>query len=344
MNVKNGTSRIEVNGTPLVNHAIADCVVDLIGTGIQPAEITVLCYYQGQRRLVRQKIYEKIWADEIKNTIGLHTVDAFQGQESSVVILDLVTARDPPMFKDLRGNRAAQRIQAAEDELDNGSGAYIKLGAITGHVRSGNRLNFGLTRAMNGHVVVCQESILVGDPKMTKNRGKHYKSIRNMCANTRARGCYLENDKIEDIHTQSLALRQSLRKEDIKVTHGRRQAMDLGFISDMKDLARDFKGRIPDTSTIKVPKYRTTKGHTIRPIEESPALIAAEKHDKEQERLAKGKEEMELVKLRPTLTAEDEEQLRLATVFSKGERNTQPFQSSWPRYTPPSQITRRNGN
>ncbi len=190
-------------------------------------------------------------------------------------------------------------------------------------MRDGNRLNVGLTRAMHGLVVVCQEPLLVGDPNATKNRGKHYNSIGNMCSNARARGCYIENDKTKDSHPQSIALRQSLRKEDIKVTRGKQQSMDLGFISEMKELARELKGRKPDTSNIQVPKYRTTNGHTTRPIEESPARIAAEKHDREQDRLAKEKEEMEQAKLRSTASAEEEEQLLLATVSSESEKDTQ---------------------
>ncbi len=120
VNVKNGTSSIEVNGTSLVNHANADSILDLISgmisEGIQSKEIKILCYYQGQRRLLRQKIQGTDWADGIKDAIEIHTVDAFQGKESSVVILDMVTARDPLMFKAGRGNRAAQEQAQRRNE------------------------------------------------------------------------------------------------------------------------------------------------------------------------------------------------------------------------------------
>lgn len=325
LDVKHGASRIEANGTSLVNHANADTIIilikDMIDMGVQPGEIKILCYYQGQRRLLREKISETLWEQGIKDAIQIpqiHTVDAFQGKESSVIVVDMVTARDPLMFKSLKGNRNAQALQAVDDQLDNGTEAYVKLGSITGDVRNGKRLNVALTRAMHGLVVVCQEALLVGDPKATKNRGKHYNAISNMCMNARTRNCYVLDDQTEDSHPQSLVLRESLQSEDIKTMREKQTSADLGYIGDLRRSAQELKNKKPDSS-IKVPKYRTVKGHTTRPIEESPALVAAEKHDRERE-LA---EKMELARLRSLESAKHEQELALAKAMSRSETDTQ---------------------
>ncbi|KAL9071318.1 MAG: hypothetical protein Q9161_004334 [Pseudevernia consocians] len=283
LDVKNGASRIEVNGTSLVNYANADRIVvllrDMIASLIQPEEIKILSYYQGQRKLLRQKISETDWAQSVKDAIQIHTVDSFQGKESSIIIVDIVSARDPLMFKGMKGNRAAR--EQLEGELDNGSDGYLRLGAITSHVRNGNRLNVALTRAMNGLVVVCQESLLVRHIQTSKNRGKAHNAVSNMCGNARARNCYLGDDQTEDSHPQSLELHAKWKVEDIKLIRQRELYLNLGFIQDLKQTTRDLKNQKTDRS-IKVPKYRTGKGHTTRPIEESPTVVAAEEHDREQ--------------------------------------------------------------
>ena len=62
LDVRHGASRVEVNGTSLVNHANADSIVKLLfemeKASISANEVTILTYYQSQRRLLRQKINE----------------------------------------------------------------------------------------------------------------------------------------------------------------------------------------------------------------------------------------------------------------------------------------------
>ncbi|CAF9922887.1 hypothetical protein IMSHALPRED_005784 [Imshaugia aleurites] len=80
IDVKHAVSRIELNGNSLVNHANADRIIilikSIIDVCIRPAEIRVLCYYQGQRRLLMRKIRETEWEEDIKNSLQVQTVDS----------------------------------------------------------------------------------------------------------------------------------------------------------------------------------------------------------------------------------------------------------------------------
>ncbi|KAF6220856.1 hypothetical protein HO133_002536 [Letharia lupina] len=167
-NVANGCSRVELNGTSLVNYANADVIVGMIdrflmsGT-IKASMIKILTYYQGQRRLLRKKISDMRWPKAIKDAIEISTVDAFQGREARVVIVDVVAAKDK--YKD----PTTKEESAAEDEEDRGGEDYIKVGTVTSHVRSPNRLNVALTRGKDATFVFCQAALLVSTNR--KNRG-----------------------------------------------------------------------------------------------------------------------------------------------------------------------------
>ena len=279
LDVRYGVSRPEVNGTSLVNHANADRIIallkDMLASAIEPGEINILSYYQGQRKLLRQKISETIWPQSVKDALQVHTVDSYQGKESSVIIVDMVCARDPLMFNAMKSNRPVQ--EQPDDDKDDESESYVKFGAVTRHIKNGNRLNVALTRAMNGLVVVCQESLLVRGIQTTKSRGKQHNAIASMCGNARARNCYLMDDRTEDSHPQSVESRGNYSKEAIKSTR-QEHSLSLGFIQDLKKVTGDLRRQKADFS-VKVPKYRTVNGRTTRPIEESSAVVAADEHD-----------------------------------------------------------------
>ena len=149
-NVPNGCSRVEHNGTSLVNHANADVILNMIarflaeGT-IKAKMIKVLSYYQGQRRLIRKKIQAMSkWNQEIKNAIEVATVDTFQGKEARVVILDTVAAKDK-----LDSAETLDDV-AVKDNEDTGGEDYVKVSTVTGRVRSPN---VTLTRSKDATVV-----------------------------------------------------------------------------------------------------------------------------------------------------------------------------------------------
>ena len=130
-NVPNGCSRVEHNGTSLVNHANADVILNMIARFLAEGTIKakmnkVLSYYQGQRRLIRKKIQAMSkWNQEIKNAIEVATVDTFQGKEARVVIVDIVAAKDKHDFAKTPDN-------VEDDNEDTGGEDYVKVSTVTG--------------------------------------------------------------------------------------------------------------------------------------------------------------------------------------------------------------------
>lgn len=87
----------------MVNHANADCMMQFLQSlmrdfDVPAKDIKVLCYYRGQTRLMRSKIEAHTeWTDEVKasiETIEFSSVDAFQGKETDIVLLDIVSAKE----------------------------------------------------------------------------------------------------------------------------------------------------------------------------------------------------------------------------------------------------------
>lgn len=121
MNVQDGELEQERGGTSKVNLANACVVFRLVSSmvndgGIPAADILVMSYYLAQTRLLRQLLRGFF------SVVRVRTVDASQGGESSVVVLDSVTPGGPEF--------------------------------PIGFVRDPNRLNVGLTRARDGLLVV----------------------------------------------------------------------------------------------------------------------------------------------------------------------------------------------
>ncbi len=116
INVKYGTSRIEKNGTSLVNFANAHAVIAVIDRMLQqkidPARIKILAYYNGQMRLIQKMLKdidpesEENFTAEAEAAIEVSSVGSFQGRESDVFIVELVAAKDPVLAK---GARNAQK-------------------------------------------------------------------------------------------------------------------------------------------------------------------------------------------------------------------------------------------
>ena len=75
-----------------VNHEEADMVVGffdyLVLNGMTPGEITVLTFYNGQRKLIMKKLrdHRRLGGEKFK----VVTVDSYQGEENEIVLLSLV--------------------------------------------------------------------------------------------------------------------------------------------------------------------------------------------------------------------------------------------------------------
>ena len=277
--VKNGCSRVELNGTSLVNYANADCIINMITRFlltrvIKASMIKVLVYYQGQRRLLKRKIAETEWTPEQKAAIEISTVDSFQGREARIIIVDMVAAKDNLVDSTVREE------DTAEDDEDIGTEDYVKVGTVTGHVRSPNRLNVALTRGRDATIVLCQAALLVASTR--KKRGKQYNAPANMIGNARDRNCLFE-DSTEDSHPDSVALRQQLGEKRVADERAAKRRTTLDFIAEGRANWKMLSNlaAIPKAAPFK--HYRTRQGHTTRPIGNPELVAKADAHDAELE-------------------------------------------------------------
>ncbi len=86
----------------------------------EPA-IGIICMYAEQKRLIRQKFKEQVWEDGFKSLVKIDTVDSYQGKENRVVILSIT--------------RSCPKLSP-------------------GFLRSPNRINVALSRAMDRLIIV----------------------------------------------------------------------------------------------------------------------------------------------------------------------------------------------
>lgn len=318
-NVRGGCSRVEVNGTSLVNHANADAIVDMIGQFLRDGvirgiNIKILTYYQGQRRLLRRKIAQSDWAKADKDAIEISTVDAFQGRESRVVIVDTVAARDrfkapPPKTDD-----------DDEDEEDVGTEGYIKIGVVTGHVKSAARLNVALTRAQDSTIVVCQTALLSGVAQ--KKRGKLFNSVTNLVGDTKGRDCII-TDLTPDSHPEAVAHRKKLGRNRVNQELAAQATQDLSFIGASKQnwRATRYERAVPPMMTF--PLYRTPEGQTTRPIGNPELIAQADAHDEDQKQIAAVQAASQAASLHTAeVEAEDRRTLEAGTQESLGPAAT----------------------
>lgn len=328
VDVIKGCSRVEHNGTSLVNHANADAVVRLVGAMIKDDKISaddikIISYYQGQRRLIKKKIEEQDWTPEVKNALILEisTVDAFQGREARVVIVDMVAAKD-----NIHLQPTNMLGEEADDEDDTGGEDYIKMGTATGHVRTSNRLNVALTRGQDATVVICQSSLLSSTCK--KARGKQYNATSNMVTDAIERRCLLEVN-IEDMHPDSVAKREKLGRQETERRQEQARKQDLRFVSDARRNWRNLQllKAIPQAEPL--PLYRKGAEHTSRPIGNSKLVARADKYD-EEKRIEQQKRIEEQQKLdraiaesndNMAIDVENERTLQLGTQLSTQKAN-----------------------
>lgn len=91
--------------------------------------IGIICMYAEQKKRLRRKVSEQSWGDEFKSLLRIDTVDSYQGKENRIVILSITRSED------------RQR---------------------PGFLRSPNRINVGLSRAMDRLVIVGNSEMWKG--------------------------------------------------------------------------------------------------------------------------------------------------------------------------------------
>lgn len=68
---------------------VVDFVNGLISNGVEPRQITVLTFYNGQRRLLTREL-KKVEGVVAEARIKVVTVDSYQGEENDIIVLSLV--------------------------------------------------------------------------------------------------------------------------------------------------------------------------------------------------------------------------------------------------------------
>lgn len=96
--------------------------------------IGIICMYAEQKKRLRRKVAEQSWGDDFKSLLRIDTVDSYQGKENRLVILSIT------------------RSDAKQSP---------------GFLRSPNRINVGLSRAMD-------RLVIVGNSEMWKGKNKDY--------------------------------------------------------------------------------------------------------------------------------------------------------------------------
>lgn len=96
--------------------------------------IGIICMYAEQKKRLRRKVAEQSWGEDFKSLLRIDTVDSYQGKENRLVILSIT------------------RSDAKQSP---------------GFLRSPNRINVGLSRAMD-------RLVIVGNSEMWKSKNKHY--------------------------------------------------------------------------------------------------------------------------------------------------------------------------
>lgn len=257
ISVERGISRNRRTNTSLVNHANSDVVVELTGRflrgGIAPHDIGILTYYVDQKLLNIKLLSQanasggNVW--EV-NEIDVDTVDAYQGREIRVGIVDIVVATR---------------------EADNDPGSYIEGGSLSDHVKDARRLCSALTRSKDILVVVYQASALTlrSDKKRTRQRA----TLMKMVADAHKRGLIYNDTTHLDTHPDAIDERRAMT--------AREQALDLEQWNFQKaayvrhSLPRALKIEMFPTAMEELPVYNTRLGRTRHPTDIDAAAKAA---------------------------------------------------------------------
>ena len=272
IDVVNGISRVQNNGTSLQNYANADrlaiLVDQILAKGVDVSKITVLGYYTGQSPLVSYKIEKTTTANgrQWKYSSGqtISSVDSFQGEEHEFIFIDLVVAHQ-------QLQRTAPNIDADESEEDDGSEGFKRSGRVTSHVKSANRLCCALTRGRSCVVVVCQLSAIVSTVKSMQQKSKA--AISAMAQDFLNRGSVYHDYDSLDTSLIGESMCKTWDDARLQQTLRNKKAESLDFLSTQMNKARTARYTEESQNTA-LKLYRTSTGKTTRPNKGNTARAA----------------------------------------------------------------------
>jgi superfamily I DNA and/or RNA helicase len=132
----------------------SDEFIDSVKKDLQPGEpaIGVICMYGKQRAILDRLKAEASWLGDARRLVKIDTVDSYQGKENRIVILS--TVRNNPFMN-------------------------------AGFLRSSNRVNVALSRAMDKLFIVAAKNMWIGR-NAELPLGKVLKEVELLAKNQRA--------------------------------------------------------------------------------------------------------------------------------------------------------------
>lgn len=209
-NIVHVVSYVEENGTSLLNYANADAISDLVDRllteGVPASAIVILTMYKAELKLLILKVSKS--EDGQKKYRAISTIDAYQGQEGSVVILDLVVAKH---FTDYKLNyRAAQYNVAVEADADEDGPQQATYSNVTAFTRDYHRLCVALTRAINGLIVVGQLARLLSS--LVRAKDPMANTLHSLATDAMDRELIATDKSHFDTHPKATKENEALKK------------------------------------------------------------------------------------------------------------------------------------
>ncbi|KAL9004152.1 MAG: hypothetical protein Q9188_003022 [Gyalolechia gomerana] len=247
IDVVNGSARVEPQGTSLLNYANVDAIrllVDrLVAAGVSTDCIVILSMYKAELKLLALKITRL--ADGRKKYHAISTTDAFQGQESSVVILDLVIA------KDFRAGYSPSDLNVKEDDVSEDEDLLTskgkKYGDITSFARDYHRTCLALTRATDGLIVVGQLARLISSLRPRKDPLAN--TLHSLAANARKRKLVATDRDHTDTHPKAVQEREAGQKQRTRTQEERSsEAARFSFIAAYENWGHQASKEQPKTA------------------------------------------------------------------------------------------------
>lgn len=239
IDVVRSSARIEPNGTSLVNHGNADAVnlavQRLLAVNIPPEDIIILTLYKAQMKLITSKIGRAEDGRTVYKDIS--TIDAFQGRESRVIVLDLVVARDyddyrsTPMFQ-THGTDTAEDGEEDEELVDVKIRTGQKYDTISAFARDPHRICVALTRARDGSIIVGQQSLLLHSTNTDKDI--RWNTLNTMVRDLRKRKLIHSDTTTLDSHPDAIKERHQMSAAEKKQREERTsEARRYAFINNL---------------------------------------------------------------------------------------------------------------
>ncbi|MBU3070217.1 AAA family ATPase [Aestuariicella sp. G3-2] len=171
-------NHIEGKGKSILNPCEADQIISILKkiaadeelvnrlssvVGENEAAIGVICMYGEQKRHVRQKFSQEVWAESFKSLVKIDTVDSYQGKENRIIILTLTRSDGDYTPGFLRTpNRINVAMSRAMDRLlivgnsamwRSGNNKELPLGAVINYMEEqGPKAGFQFVNAKHGGV------------------------------------------------------------------------------------------------------------------------------------------------------------------------------------------------